>query len=210
MKLILPSALVVASPTAAPAKFALQVTANGTTVYLGKALERDAKNAFGMPTKDAAGKVVRVKSIDGSPVTDKAKAAECAITGDQLTCDGQLIGINSRGGQFSSIDMAPIMTANVAVTPAPITKGFSVDASGKLHFKNDAEFSRLSPDGWKGIKAKQGGEAEFGLFAEPRLGIKETMIYFQLGCPDGTHGKNFLGNGNHAMVYSGTAQAIPL
>jgi len=176
------SALVAASPTAPPAKFALQVTANGETLFLAKA---------------AAG-----KSIEGFPVEDKAKAAACSIVNEELICDGEKIGINMPMG----VDMVPIAAANAKYST--ITKGFSIDAGNKLHFKSEEFKTAKNLKEKDNIAKEQGGEALFGSFVDPKIGVAEKKLYFQLGCPGGTHkvgAMNF-----HAMVRIGTGQAIPL
>ena len=176
------SALVAASPTAPPAKFAIQVTANGETLFLGKA---------------AAG-----GSIKGLPVKDKAQAAACSIANEVLSCDGQTIGIN----RPNMVDMVPIEAANAALTPTPITKGFSIGVDNKIHFKSD-EFKKMKEH--ENIEKEQGGEALFGTFNDILTGGK-TLLFFQLGCPGGTHKSGFLPNGLHAMVRIGTGVAVPL
>jgi hypothetical protein len=173
------SALVAASPTAPPTKFAVQVTANGETLFLGKPLPG--------------------KAIDGSPVKDKAQAAACSIANEELSCDGQTIGINLRAG----LDMAPIMAANK--TLSHITKGFSIGVDNKLHFKSD-EFKKLKEH--DNIEKLQGGEASFGTFNDPLFTMGKTLLFFQLGCPMGTHVLG--GKPVHAMVRIGSGQAIPL
>ncbi len=127
---------------------------------------------------------------------DKAQAAVCSIVSTRLVCDTKTIGINPRAGSFSTIDMGPIDFANLSLTPKPITDGFSLDASGKLHFKNVEGFKLLNKLAPTNIDKLQGGEAEFGLY--------NSALFFQLGCPSGTH------YGFHAMVQVGTARAVPL
>jgi hypothetical protein len=174
------SALVAASPTAPPAKFAIQVTANGETLFLGKAVA-------GTPIK-------------GLPVKDKAQAAACSIANEVLSCDGQMIGIN----RPNMVDMVPIEAANATLTP--ITKGFSIGVDNKLHFKSD-EFKKMIQH--ENIEKLQGGEAQFGTFNDI-LTFGQTLLFLQLGCPGGTHQLGPLAKGLHAMVRIGTGVAIPL
>jgi hypothetical protein len=119
----------------------------------------------------------------------------------RLSCDGKIMGINPHKGfgTLKNVDMAPITVANPDIANPllnPITVGFSLDASNMLHLKNATEFTRLNEDGHNGIVKNQGGEAEFGIYT--------GKLFFQLGCPQGTH------NGLHGMVQIGTAKAIPL
>jgi hypothetical protein len=184
------SALVTASPTAAPEKFALQISANGNTLFLAKFPADLSKDAIG-----------------GAGVKDKAQAAACSIKDTELVCDGKTIGVNPRSGSFGTIDMAPIVPADyAAVGGPPITKGFLLDATHNLHFKNEAEFKKLNKANPKEIDEKQGGESKFGLWSNTVLTKGEPKLFFQLGCPGGDH-NNMKG---HEMLYTGTAVAIPL
>jgi hypothetical protein len=184
---LLPSAAVSALPTAAPTKFALQVTATlagkPTTLYLPKG-------------GSAAG------------VTDIKDAAACSIDEKtQLICDGKPQGVAQRA--FGGLDMA-------GITPAAanaVTTGFSVDANNVIHWKN-ADLEKQLPAFKKAIAEDpqyKDGEAKFGLFQSNMLTGGKTQLYFQLGCPGtkamdhtGTHG------GLHDPVVEGVAKAIAM
>src|SRR5205807_974069 len=101
------------------------------------------------------------------------------------------------------LDMAPIKAAETANA---IAKGFSIDANNQLHFKT-GEFSRLAKTPYKNVVELQGGEALFGMFEDLRIDKTGNKLYFQLGCPYGTHLPGGLG---HAMVQTGTGKAVPL
>jgi len=187
------SAVVTALPAAAPAKFALQITAplvkggEPTALYLGKA--------------SAAG------------VKDTKDAASCSIDAKtQLVCDGKAMGVAQRpfvGG----LDMAPIAPAAANA----VTTGFSVDSNNVIHWKND-DLAKELPDFKKAIASDpqyKDGEAKFGLF-NSTLTNGKPQLWFQLGCPGtpkkagdstpmehtGTHG------GLHDPVVEGVAKAI--
>jgi len=181
------SAAVSALPTAAPAKFALQITATlgdkPTTLYLPKG-------------GSSAG------------VTDIKDAASCSIDEKtQLVCDGKPQGVAPRpdGG----LDMAGITPASAKA----VTTGFSVDANNVVHWKS-AELENQLPAFKKAIAQDpqyKDGEAKFGLFKSNFLTGGKTQLFFQLGCPGtkamdhtGTHG------GLHDPVVEGVAKAIAL
>jgi hypothetical protein len=184
---LLYSAAVSALPAAAPAKFALQITATmggtPTTLYLPKG-----------------------GSANG--VTDAKDAAACSIDEKtQLICDGKPQGVAPRAG--GTLDMAGITPA----TANAITTGFSVDSNNVIHWKNK-ELEQKLPAFAKAVTEDgqyKNGEAKFGLFKSMLTGGK-TQLYFQLGCP-GTKGMENMGGthgGAHEPVVEGVAKAIAL
>jgi len=100
------------------------------------------------------------------------------------------------------IDMAPIAPTH---EPSAIVDGYSVDASGILHWKSD-QFANLPKVGAIIVKpvseGGQGGEALFGLLQSPTGNA--TILYQLLGCPGGDH------NGKHSKLVTGAAKAIAL
>jgi hypothetical protein len=177
-----------AIPTAAapPAKFAIQVTAT---------------------LKGAPVSLYLKNGANGDGTANLAEAAACSLSGDELTCDGKLIGAQSPAGlPDSTLDMAPLAEAT---SPTAIADGFSVDSNMVLHFKSP-KFDTLTEK--VAIQTKQGGEAQFGLFdmsdAGPLAALmgasSAVRLYSQLGCPAGTHG------GLHGELVVGKSKIVAL
>lgn len=188
------SVAVSALPAAAPAKFAVQISAK---------MDKTEKTLF------------LAKSLTGASTENKAQAASCSINEQtQLVCEGKQIGVST---SRKSTDMAPVAAGG------DVQKGFSVDANNVLHWKwSDAEVSKL-PEFHTAVKSdpqykKNPNEAKFGLFKSILTG-NQVQLYFQLGCPGqkttgqdsaadhqnmGTHG------GLHEAVYEGVAKVVAL
>jgi hypothetical protein len=151
--------MVAAAPTAAPAKFAIQITAKldgkATSLYLAK-------------------------GATGAGTADLKNAASCSINAaTNLVCDGKNIGAAPVLGGY--VDMAPLSGVS---GPTAINDGFSVDENMVLRWKTP-KFAEL-PQVGKAIMEDQKGEAQWGLLR--LLGsLSSPQLYSQLGCPAGTH-----------------------
>jgi hypothetical protein len=186
------SAAVSALPAAAPAKFALQITAN----------------MKGKDGKEVSTSVFLPKGGSAVGVADIKEAASCSIDEKtQLVCDGKPQGVATTR---SSLDMAAIAPASSSA----VTTGFSVDANNVVHWKSPELLSKI-PAFAKAVAVPNGqyanGEAKFGLLKSDLLTAGKTTLYFQLGCPGtkempemGTHG------GLHDPVVEGVAKVVAL
>lgn len=172
--------MVNAAPTAAPAKFAIQITAK----------------LDGKPTS-----LYLAQGATGAGTDDLKKAASCSITSNnELNCDGKVIGAAPVSGGILTdyVDMAPL--AGVS-GPKAVTDGFSVDDQMQLRWKS-SKFADLPKIG-KAIMENQNGEAQWGLLR--LLGsFSSPQLYSQLGCPGGTH------NGVHSELIVGSNKVVPL
>lgn len=144
----------------------------------------------------------------GAGTPDIKNAESCVLNADtELVCGGKTIGV----GVSASIDMA-------AIKPAPatnaITKGFTMDANGSLHWGGEdlLKIQAFKKAVSEAPEIYANGEAKFGLFEMAGT----TSLYFQLGCPGsdgkyntpGTH--SVMGMGVHNPVHTGTNRAVPL
>jgi hypothetical protein len=180
---LLRSAVVSALPSAPPAKFAIQVTAN---------LEGDKPMSLFLG-----------KDKVGTAVAELKNAAQCTITTrSYLQCEGKTMGaapnrvISPKGG---IPDIAPL---EVVGNPSTIIDNYSVDGSNVLHWKSE-KFADL-PGGKQIMKSKseggQDGEAVFALAKTTEGTIKVVQL---IGYAGGERG-------GIVKVAPGTAKAVPL
>ncbi|KAE9978854.1 hypothetical protein BLS_000230 [Venturia inaequalis] len=148
------------------------------------------------------------KGIVGAGTPDVKNAESCVLNpATELVCGGKTIGVAAT----ATVDMS-------AIKPAPdsnaVTKGFSMDANGSLHWGGQdlLKIQAFKKAVTEAPEIYANGEAKFGLF---EMGGK-TSLYFQLGCPGadgkyatpGTH--SMAGMAVHNPVYTGTNRAVPL
>jgi hypothetical protein len=188
-------AVVLAIPTAAPAKFAIQVSAKmGKDATTPETILYLAKGATGVSTKDLK------------------EAASCSIHAEtHLVCDGTVLGASL---DRPEMDMAPLSPPKGTTL---MTDGFSVDENMKLHWKSK-DFPKLkqykivsAPLGAlvDGHSIGQGGEARFGLFQSAMFTQGKPQLWALLGCPGGDH-TTAAGQKGHDELWVGSAKAVPL
>jgi len=175
-----------ALPTAAPAKFALQITAQGKSLYLPK-------------------------GITGGGVEDVAQAESCSVNAEtQLVCGGKTIGVTPNG----NLDMSQIKPTNDpnAITKGFSIDANNVLHWGGADLQKIPAFKKAITEA---PQIYSNGEAKFGFFSGSMTG-GATQLYFQLGCPGsdgkydtpGTH--SIMGMGVHNPVITGTNKVVPL
>jgi hypothetical protein len=184
-------AVVSAIPTAAPAKFAIQVTAK-----MGKDAATPETSFF------------LAKGATGASTTDIKEAASCTLHGGtHLVCDGQFLGASL---DRAEMDMAPLAPPKGTTL---MTDGFSIDDNLQLHWKSK-DFPKLkqykivsAPAGSlvDGHSVGQGGEAKFGLFQSSMLTQGKPQLWTLLGCPGGDH-TTAAGQKGHDALWAGSAK----
>ncbi|QDS73759.1 hypothetical protein FKW77_005129 [Venturia effusa] len=148
------------------------------------------------------------KGATGAGTPDVKNAESCVLNAEtELVCGGKTIGAADSG----MVDMS-------AIKPAPssnaVTKGFSMDAEGTLHWGGQdlLKIPAFKKAVTEAPEIYSNGEAKWGLF---EMG-GTTNLYFQLGCPGsdgkyatpGTH--SIMGMGVHNPVITGKNKAVPL
>jgi hypothetical protein len=197
---VIDSFAVSAAPTAefsaAPAKFAIQITAT-----------------MGNPTKgekQVTHSLYLAKGANGLGTTDLAQAESCSIDDKaQLICGGKVIG--AKPATVGGVVRAPDMAALEGVDPSAkgvMADGFRIEGDS-LHWKSKA-FATL-PTAAE-INSKQGGEAAWGLLQSQLITGGQIKLYSQLGCPGGAMGQpeGASHGGQHDVLYPGKNKIVPL
>jgi hypothetical protein len=150
------------------------------------------------------------KGGQGFGTTNLAQAKSCSLDDkSQLICGGKVIGAKpvSVGGVVRAPDMSALEAID-RTAKGVMSDGFRIEGNS-LDWKSRAfETLPTAPE----IKAKQNGEAGWGLLQSKIITGGQIKLYSQLRCPGGAMGQPECAShgGAHDILYLGTNKIVPL